>query len=135
MARLLDQKQKEELVGFLDELYRLGGYTTQKQWADDANYPPPNLSNALNRKRPDGVDGYTLLKLMRAAAVRAGTTPGTVARRSATAGRDDETSRRLRAVEEGLTELASLVRLGLDAQGVLESAQPQPETSRAGREG
>lgn len=71
MARGLDKQQKAELADYLDSLYRLGGYTSQAQWAREAGYHQVNLSNAMSRKTDDGLDGYSLLKLTRAVAERA----------------------------------------------------------------
>lgn len=77
MAPNLDAHQRTELAAFVDALYQLGGYETGASWAEEANYPAPNLSNLRNAKT--GIDGYNLLKLIRAVAKRLDERPVDVA--------------------------------------------------------
>lgn len=60
----------KELAAFVNALQKRGGYKTTADFARDASFPAPNLSNIRNGKA--GVDGVNLLKLIRAAAYRAG---------------------------------------------------------------
>jgi hypothetical protein len=131
MARGLDANQKAELVEFLEDLYRLGGYTKQKTWADEASYYAPNLSKALNRSESDGIDGYTLLKLMRAAAKRAGISPVEAARRSAGAEGSQQLPR------DRLEEVADLVAEGLARveAGIADVARRLPPEEHQDRTG
>lgn len=68
MARDLDEHQRRELSDFVNQLAEAAGYTTTAEWARDAGYPAPNLGNLRNGK--SAVDGYNLLRLMRAASRR-----------------------------------------------------------------
>lgn len=144
MARGLDPNQKAELVAFLEELYRLGDYETQAQWAREAGYHTVNLSNALNRTKADGLDGYTLIKLMRAAAKRAETTPEAVARRLAADDQQSDVARRLEALEGLVAELPTaedLKRLGESmrraiaraSQGTGAAPQATPRSRKAAK--
>lgn len=143
MARGLDAVQKAELAEFLERLLREGGYKTQSQWARDAGYHPVNLSNALNRSKEDGLDGYSLLKLIRAAAVRAESTPEALARRIAADGRIDETALRLEALEaqvaklvtrDDLVESIETLRIALQETGAIQGTRgTRPAKARATR--
>lgn len=105
MARGLDKHQKAELADFLDDLYRLGGYTSQAQWAREAGYHQVNLSNAMSRKTDDGLDGYSLLRLARAASERAALPPElTVLRLAKESETDASDLRRRLAVLEATVE-------------------------------
>lgn len=73
MARSLDAHQKQELAAFVKALFDAAGYKTIAQWANESDYPASNLSDLRNAKV--GVDGYNLLKLIRAAALRLNSTP------------------------------------------------------------
>ena len=99
MARGLDKHQKAELADYLDGLYRLGRYTSQAQWAREAGYHQVNLSNAMSRKTDDGLDGYSLLRLIRAAAERADVSPETAALRLAQETVPDASDLRRRLIE------------------------------------
>lgn len=114
MARSLDAQQKAELVEFLEELYRAGGYSTQAQWAREANYHPTGLSDALNRSKTDGLDGYSLLRLIRAAADRVGAMPVDLAlptgRASAEHAMESLIARRLEELAEASGEQLILLR-------------------------
>jgi hypothetical protein len=70
MARPLSKPQLREIGAFVHALYRLGGYATQKEFADDAGYHQVNLSQVMGGKA--GIDGLNLLHLIKAAAARAG---------------------------------------------------------------
>ena len=145
MARALDAQQKDELVEFLEELYRTSGYTTQAEWARDAAFPQANLSKALSRSNRAGVDGYNLLKLIRAAATRAGARPEEIAlARARESGPVSlRVDRRLEALEAKVGELPTADDLGravATLQAAIESRATRdiPETQpvkRAGRRG
>lgn len=70
MARQLDPGEQDELTSFVNALYERAGYTRIAAWAADAGLPASNLSKLRNRR--GGIDGYNLLKLINAAALRAG---------------------------------------------------------------
>lgn len=72
VARQLDQAQLGELTEFVAALKQLGGYAVSAEWARDAGYPAPNLSRVENGVA--AIDGYNLLRLIRASAARAGLT-------------------------------------------------------------
>jgi hypothetical protein len=74
MARSLDEHQQAELSAFVNELAEAAGYTTTAEWARESGYPASNLSELRNGNR--SVDGYNLLRLIRAAAARAGSKSG-----------------------------------------------------------
>lgn len=84
MARALDQHQLRELAGFVNDLADLGGYQTSAEWARDSGFPAPNLSNLRNARA--GVDGYNLLRLLRAVAARLDRVAEEVATAAATGG-------------------------------------------------
>lgn len=112
MARSLDAAQRLDLVEFVDELYTAAGYSTLAEWARDSGYPAPNLSNLRNGK--GAIDGYNLLRLIRAAAERAGASPSELALKSSP------------TVNDRLAELSALVEKALrllEAQ----AAAPGPE--------
>lgn len=73
MARKLEPWQQDELTAFVNALADAAGYKTTADWATDSGYPASNLSNLRNANM--GVDGYNLLRLIRAAAARSGRTP------------------------------------------------------------
>jgi hypothetical protein len=131
MPRKLDQRQQADLSAFVNALFTEAGYTSTAEWARDSGYPAPNLSNLRNRK--GAVDGYNLLRLIRAAAERAGQDPVDLAARLAAG--DHDVADRLRAVEEGLTELAGEVRTALQDAAARVSAASPPGKSQGGREG
>lgn len=112
MARGLDKHQKAELADYLDSLYRLGGYTSQAQWAREAGFHQVNLSNAMSRKTDAGLDGYSLLKLTRAVAERAELSAETAAIRLA-----QETAPDVADLHRRLGELESTV----EEQGQLQT--------------
>lgn len=70
MARKLDAKQSRELGEFVARLKALGGYASSAEWSRESGYPAPNLSELENGVA--GVDGYNLLRLIRAVGARAG---------------------------------------------------------------
>lgn len=104
-------------MAFLEGLYTAAGYTTQKRWAEEGDYHPTNLSTAMNRALPDGIDGYSLLKLISAAAERADEPADRLALRIAR----DESSSRAQRIERHLEELSATVG-GLPTAQDLESA-------------
>lgn len=73
MAKRLSDPQRQEVAAFLLALYKLGGYGTQKEMADDAGYHPVNLSDVMNGK--SGIEGHNLIKIIHASARRAGLAP------------------------------------------------------------
>lgn len=122
MARPLDERQQAELTAFVNSLAELAGYTSHAEWARDAGYPAPNLTNLRNAK--GAIDGYNLLRLIHAAARRAQLEPEVLALLAErVADQDDETS-----IQTRLDELAGLVAQAL----VLLRAQAQ-QRDHAGR--
>ena len=118
MARPLDLRQQRELTEFVNALYKAAGYTTLAEWARDSDYPASNLSDIRNEK--SGVDGYNLLRLIRAAAARSHATPEELATRLAT-----ELARgSAESVDSRLGELSALVQ---EALTLLKARLPQPE--------
>lgn len=112
MARPLDDRQQGELSAFVNALAEAAGYTTTAEWARDSGYPPPNLSNLRNGR--GAIDGFNLLRLIRAAAARTEMTPDQLALglARATAGDASEESigRRLDELAALVTEALSLLR-------------------------
>jgi hypothetical protein len=131
MARKLDDEQQADLTGFVNRLAESAGYKTTAEWSRDSGYPAPNLSNLRNGN--GAVDGYNLLRLIRAAADKAGRDPLTLAVEQAEDART--IADRLAEVEKGITELASLIRQGLQAREAPGSAASPRGTSRGGRAG
>lgn len=135
MARKLDNEQQADLTAFVNALALRAGYTTTAEWARDSGYPAPNLSNLRNGN--GAIDGYNLLRLIRAAASRIDVAPIDLAveRASGAAASRGSFADRLEAVEGTMTELASLIRQGLEARAVPESDASRHGTSRGGHEG
>lgn len=132
MARKLDGEQQADLTAFVNSLASRAGYETTAEWARDSGYPASNLSNLRNGR--GAVDGYNLLRLMRAAAERIAVEPVALAAELASA-RDGSAGSivgRLVAVEETMTELASLIRQGLEAREAPESSASRHDKSRGG---
>lgn len=95
-----------ELSQFVTELYTWGGYARKSEWARDAGFPAPNLSDVMNGKA--GIEGYNLMRLYKAAEKRAASErPVTVA--------DDQELR------EFVQRLLELVREGARRLGVEEA--------------
>lgn len=122
MARPLDERQQAELTAFVNALGELGGYTSHAEWARDSGYPAPNLSELRGGKK--AVDGYNLLRLIRAAAARAEAAPDDLAVAIAQALEAGESSD---LIARRLEELAAAVQEAL----ILLRAIQQP--ARAGR--
>lgn len=119
MARDLDAKQQEELTEFVNTLAEAAGYKTTAEWARESGYPASNLSNLRNGQK--GVDGYNLLRLLRAAAARVETTPEQLALGLARATAEDASEV---SVARRLDEIAALVT---EALGELRARPAQPE--------
>lgn len=73
MARDLDRRQQADLTAFVNAVADAAGYTTTAEWARESGYPASNLSNLRNGR--GGVDGYNLLRLIRAAGSRIQASP------------------------------------------------------------
>lgn len=110
MARKLDQAQLRELSAFVDELKRLGGYTVSAEWARDSGYPAPNLSKLENGV--GAIDGFNLLRLIRASARRAGVPPALAAAQASAAARVEDDPELVAELEELADLLERLQRLG-----------------------
>jgi hypothetical protein len=107
MARQLDPAQQQELTDFVNELFGAAGYKKTADWARDSGYPAPNLSNLRNAK--GGVDGYNLLRLIRAAAARTNSTPEVLALDLARVTVDGSPA----SIDGHLRELSDLVKQAL----------------------
>lgn len=112
MARQLDERQQAELTAFVNALADAAGYATTAEWARDSGYPPPNLSNLRNGR--GAIDGYNLLRLIRAAAARSDATPDQLAlglaRATAEEQSEESTARRLDELASLVTEALTLLR-------------------------
>jgi hypothetical protein len=126
MARKLDDEQQADLSAFVNRLAESAGYKTTAEWSRDSGYPAPNLSNLRNGV--GAVDGYNLLRLIRAAAVKAERDPLSLAVEQVEDART--IADRLAEVEQGLTDLTSLIREGIQARGARGSAASPPGTSQ-----
>lgn len=109
MARDLDERQQAELSDFVNALADAAGYTTTAEWAREAGYPASNLSNLRNGRR--AVDGYNLLRLIRAAASRSELTTEQLAVGLARATEADESAE---SIGRRLDELSKLVQESLE---------------------
>jgi hypothetical protein len=129
MARDLDPQQQADLTGFVNALAEIAGYTTTAEWARESGYPASNLSNLRNAR--GGVDGYNLLRLIRAAAARAEAPPehlsASLARALGTAGADDSVADRLDELAGLVTEALELLR---DSQTAAQQRTPGARRSR-----
>lgn len=127
MARKLDRQQQAELSDFVNALAEAAGYSTTAEWSRDSGYPPPNLSNLRNGR--GAVDGYNLLRLLRAAAARSEMTPEQLALGLARATAEDASEE---SIARRLDELASLVGRALEAlEQRSQGEQPAPAARRA----
>lgn len=106
MARQLDNQQQRELTNYVNRLFELAGYSSTAEWARESGYPPSNLSNLRNGVK--AVDGYNLLRLIRAAAARIGTDPEDLALQ-APARRPDGPGSQAAEFERRLEEVEGLV--------------------------
>lgn len=142
MARGLDKHQKAELAEFLDLLYRMGGYTSQAQWAREAGFHQVNLSNAMSRKTDAGLDAYSLLRLVRAVAERTPLSPEEtvvrLAREADVGGAGPDVGRRLSEVEatvaaqgEATTKALKALTAEIRRQGRQQAAEAQSATQGA----
>lgn len=68
MARKLDQTQLDEFAAFLEELAQRGDWKTDAEWSRQSGVHAVNLSEARTGKSQ--LDGYNLLRLIRATAER-----------------------------------------------------------------
>lgn len=68
MAAQRGKRELRELAAFVNALADRAGYSSSAAWARDANYPEPNLSRLRAEKA--SIDGYNLLRLIKAASVR-----------------------------------------------------------------
>jgi hypothetical protein len=118
MARDLDHRQQAELTDFVNRLAQLGGYTTTAEWARQSGYPASNLSNLRNAR--GGVDGYNLLRLIRAAAERMEIQPEELAVTTARVQAEDAGDE---MIASRLDELAGLVSEALE---LLRAAAERP---------
>jgi hypothetical protein len=132
MARKLDEQQQRLLTDFVNRLAAQAGYTTTAEWARESGYPASNLSNLRNGR--GAVDGYNLVRLIRAAAARAAVEPPQLATDAAESPSvsGGEVADRLQGVEKGLTELATLMRQRLE-QSTSGSGSSPTKKSRAER--
>lgn len=124
MARSLDARQQEELTAFVNALAAAAGYETTAEWARESGYAYPNLTNLRNGK--GAVDGYNLLRLIRAAAARSDLTTEQfalgLAQATAGDGSAESTARRL-------DELAGFVAEALE---LLRESRPAARRPRSG---
>lgn len=109
MARDLDERQLADLSAFVNALAEAAGYATTAEWARESGYPAANLSNLRNGRK--GVDGYNLLRLIRAAAARSDLTTEQLALGLARATAADASAE---SVARRLDELAGLVAEALE---------------------
>lgn len=108
MARKLDGLQMRELQEFVAALKGLGGYTVSAEWSRDSGYPAPNLSKLENGV--GAIDGYNLLRLIKAVVERIGETPAATAVKAASPGAQVEQSASEReAIAEALEDLGGVV--------------------------
>lgn len=129
MARKLSKDQLAELAEFVNALGEAAGYTTRtSDWARDSGYPASNLSDLRNGKV--SIDGYNLLRLVRAAAEKAEKDPAALALSEASRSGGEPTNADLALLLEvlsiGVTE--GLARLGADVS--LEEIQQRLEEER-----
>lgn len=125
MARQLDQRQLDELAAFANELFELAGYKTTAEWARESGYGYPNLVNLRNGKR--AVDGYNLLRLMRAAAARVDRTATDLGVQTAA-----NQAASLAAIQRHLEQVGEMVVESLENQRTvlrLLTAAPVPRSS------
>lgn len=112
MARRLDAHQQKVLTDFVNALARAAGYTTHAEWSRDSGYPAPNLSEL--RLGKGGIDGVNLVRLIRAAAAKAGVPPEALAIATARASAEhDDTSLvalRLEEIQYAVEEALLLLR-------------------------
>ena len=106
MARKLDERQQEELAAFVDALGELGGFSSTAEWSRESGYDRSALSDLRNRN--GAVDGYNLLRLIRAASARARLEPEHLALLAARVG-DGADGHLDDAILGRLDELAGLV--------------------------
>lgn len=111
MARQLDESEMQEIAAFVQALYRLAGYTRRKAFAEDARYHATNLSDVMNGRA--GIEGLSLLRLIQAAAKKAGLSPEETAFLATTprpaTSQSPEIGRHLRAAQQQLDEARRLI--------------------------
>lgn len=124
MARKLEEWQQQELTAFVNAIADAAGYKKTADWARDSGYPASNLSDLRNAKA--GVDGFNLLRLIRAAADRSGQTAEDLAQATA-----DESPESIRL---HLAKLTTLVTSALEQLEAL-AAPPERAGGRKGQRG
>lgn len=130
MARSLDVRQQAELTAFVNALADAADYRTTADWARDSGYAYPNLTNLRNAK--GAVDGYNLLRLIRAAAARTDLTTEqlalVLARATAADASEASIASRLEDLAAGVKEALELLKQARDERAAQPEAQ-QPGTS------
>ena len=126
MAEHLDRHQLAEIGSFLNELAAFAGYDSTAQWARESGTQRPNVGNARNGKA--GISGYNLLRLIRAAAVRAGVSPAEAAVRASARSGDASAVAGLAGPLESLADALALLE-----QGQREILGRLPASGEAGR--
>lgn len=129
MARKLEAWQQEELTAFVNALADAAGYTKTADWARDSDYPASNLSDLRNAKM--GVDGYNLLRLIRAAASQMQIDQEVLA---AGLARAIDAGSVKKPVEDRLKELSDLVARALEALEARDAQRPRADERRDRRE-
>lgn len=112
MARPLDDRQQADLSAFVNALAEAAGYQTTAEWSRESGYPAPNLSNLRNGR--GAVDGYNLLRLIRAAGARVEVDPVALALATTQAAAADTAdglvAQRLGELAKGVAEALILLR-------------------------
>src|SRR4051794_27941851 len=127
MGRSLDDKQQQELTAFVNAIATAAGYETSAEWARDSGYAYPNLTKL--RAGRGAVDGFNLLRLLRAAASRSDLTTDQLALGLARATAPDAEAESVHARLDELTELVTEA-LELLRQAAEPEAPPQSEAQR-----
>jgi hypothetical protein len=125
MTRRREKAQQDELTAFVQALKDAAGYAHTSDWATESGYSYPNLTNLLLGK--NGVDGYNLFRLIRAAAARMELPVETLAATKARA--EDDLGEVLDQISAGVGEALTMLRALLEAQ----QAPPEGKRSRGAR--
>lgn len=119
MSRRLGRPEQEELSGFVNALAAAAGYATTTEWARESGYSYPNLVDLRNGR--SACDGFTLLRLIRAAAARMELEPSLLAaaaaEASAEADGEEWLRQRLNDISEGLARALELLEDGQGQSG------------------
>lgn len=111
---MADEAKNAELAAFVNAIARQAGYTTHADWSRDSGFPATNLSEV--RSGSAGIDGANLVRLIRAAARRLGSTSEELALGVAEAERAAAVAEIVRAVDrhvdDRLQELAGMMDEG-----------------------